>query len=422
VILKRGDSGPDVEHLQVKLKAAGYDCGDVDGGFGQKTYDAVLAFQADRPDLEDDGVAGAMTLGALDAAIARNAGGVPALGQSAIDVVACEASTWSAFQQLVTAVTQHPVRYGPGRGLWHDGKFIVTAGPGALGVTSWKNALGRPFASFHCTSWANFFLGWLLRRNERYTHGGNIPSVFDLLTSSSRRAPDSGGGAYRGYGDACSPIAPDGSAVARSGVAKVVDARELLARRASLPTFIVCAQSTKRPGGWLWWHHVVLFVVDHRDRDRLYRIAADGSKGANGYSGDPMRWVEITEGNVARYDALRSIARTASTRRTARTATRRGRSPRSTSSSSDGQARVALPHRDGVRAPPGVHMRWVTGAAEAHERACPDATGSAPLLTGPTAALSTATRNFRSGFETLRVSDLDTRAASGPCARLISIR
>jgi hypothetical protein len=47
----------------------------------------------------------------------------------------------------------------------------------------------------------------------------------------------------------------------------------------------------------------VLFVVDHRDRDRLYRIAADGSKGANGYSGDPMRWVEITEGNVARYGA-----------------------------------------------------------------------------------------------------------------------
>lgn len=304
MIYSRGSTGDDVEHLQLKLKAAGYDPGDVDGYFGEKTHDAVLAFQADRPDLDDDGVAGPMTLGALDAAVVRNtAGSSPPPRSSALDAIACESKTWSAFQQLVSAVTAHPVRYGPGRGLWHDGKFVVTCGPGALGRTSWKNALGHPYASFHCTSWANFFLGWLLRRNEDFTHAGNIPSLFDLLGKGPELHTIPGGGSFRGYGDACSPIAPDGSGAARSGVAKVVDARELLARRATLPTFIVCAQSTKREAGWLWWHHVVLFVVDHRDRDRLYRIAADGSKRENGYSGDAMRMVEITEGNVGRYGA-----------------------------------------------------------------------------------------------------------------------
>jgi hypothetical protein len=46
----------------------------------------------------------------------------------------------------------------------------------------------------------------------------------------------------------------------------------------------------------------VLYVVDHNDRSRLYRIAADGYKDkVRGYSGDPMRWVEITDKNVGNY-------------------------------------------------------------------------------------------------------------------------
>ncbi len=295
MILKQGSQGAEVERLQLLLKAAGYDPGDIDGDFGKRTAAAVLAFQADRPDLEDDGVAGPMTLGALDAAVARKKPDKPAVVST---TVPCEAVTWAAFQRLVASITGYPVRYGPGRGLWHDGKLVVTCGPGALGSKSWPNALGHPYASFHCTSWANFFLGWLLRRNQDYTHAGNIPSLFDLLESGPELHQNPGAGPYRGYGDVCSLIAPDGSSVARSGVPKVIDAKELLARRASLPTFVVCGQSTKRATGWVWWHHVVLFVVDHRDGDRLYRIAADGYKGAKGYSGDPMRWVEITEANV----------------------------------------------------------------------------------------------------------------------------
>ncbi len=299
MILKSGDRGLGVEQLQLKLKAAGYDPGDVDGSYGKRTTAAVLAFQADRPDLDDDGAAGPMTLGALDAAIARRRPDPPAPPPQPT-AVPCEAATWSAFQRLVSAVTTRPVRYGPGRGLWHDGRFVVTYGAGKLGgsVKTWPNALGKPYPSFHCTSWTNFFLGWLLRRNEDYTHAGNIPSLFDLLESGPDLHQNPGGGPYRGYGDAVSPIAPDGSSVARSGVPKVIDAEELLARRASLPTFVVCGQSTRRQSGWLWWHHTVLFVVDHRDGDRLYRIAADGYKGQKGYSADPMRWVEITDKNV----------------------------------------------------------------------------------------------------------------------------
>ena len=303
MILKQGSSGPDVEQLQLRLKAAGYDPGDVDGDYGKRTAAAVLAFQTDRPDLEDDGVAGPMTIGALDAAVAKKKPDKPAV--VAPGPVPCESVTWSAFTKLVDAVTKRPVRYGPGRGLWHGGKFVVTYGAGKLGgtVATWPNVLGRTYPAFHCSSWTNFILGWLLRRNENYTHAGNIPSLFDLLEKDGSVHQIPGGGSYRGYGDACTRIVPDGSGAARSGVPKVVDARELLARRASLPTFLVCGQSTKRSTGWVWWHHTVLFVVDHRDRDRLYRIAADGRKGPQGYSADPMRWVEITDANVGNYAA-----------------------------------------------------------------------------------------------------------------------
>lgn len=305
MILKQGDSGPDVEQLQLRLKAVGYNPGDIDGSYGKQTAAAVLAFQADRPDLEDDGVAGPHTLAALDAAVAKKSPDKPPGPTTAI---ACEATTWTAFQRLVSSVTGHPVRYGPGRGLWSGGKFVVTYGPGALGLKSWPNMLGKPYASFHCTSWANFLLGWLLRRNQDYTHAGNIPSVFDLLEKDASLHKIDGGGVYRGYGDVCSRIAADGSGVKRSGFpndAKIVDAKELLDRRANLPTFIVCAQSDKRnDGSWNLWHHVVVFVVDHLDNHRLYRIAADGYKDkVRGYSGQPMHWIEITDQNVANYAA-----------------------------------------------------------------------------------------------------------------------
>jgi peptidoglycan hydrolase-like protein with peptidoglycan-binding domain len=57
--LGSGAFGPDVEALQVALKAAGYAL-TADGAFGPNTLAAVLAFQATKG-LEVDGIAGPKT-------------------------------------------------------------------------------------------------------------------------------------------------------------------------------------------------------------------------------------------------------------------------------------------------------------------------------------------------------------------------
>lgn len=44
-LLKIGNYGPQVEHMQQLLKANGFDPGDVDGKFGDKTFAALKAFQ-----------------------------------------------------------------------------------------------------------------------------------------------------------------------------------------------------------------------------------------------------------------------------------------------------------------------------------------------------------------------------------------
>lgn len=53
--LERGDYGPLVEHLQVRLENVGFRPGEIDGEYGKATYQAVLAFQKHH-DLERDGV------------------------------------------------------------------------------------------------------------------------------------------------------------------------------------------------------------------------------------------------------------------------------------------------------------------------------------------------------------------------------
>ena len=292
--LKPGDKGLEVEQLQLKLKAAGYDPGEIDGDYGAKTTAAVLAFQVDRPDIDDDGLYGPQTAGALNAAILKMSTPSP---KPPSDVVHCDDATWMQFQALVNSVTKTPVRYGPGRGLWVKDKFVVTYGAGQLNGTTkqWPNVLDKAYPSFHCTSWCNFFMSWLCRRNQDYTHAGNCPEIWELLLSSPDVHQNPGAGPYRGFGDVCYQIPQDGSAVKRSGVPKVMDARELYDRRADLPTFMVFGQSTRKAGGWNWWHHTGVYVT--RD-GKLYRIAADGFKGAHGYSASPMKFIEITDKNV----------------------------------------------------------------------------------------------------------------------------
>lgn len=73
--LRRGQKGPRVALLQKKLVVLGYDPGPTDGLFGATTQAAVKKFQTDKA-LQADGVAGPLTLAAVDAAC-QTKGGCP---------------------------------------------------------------------------------------------------------------------------------------------------------------------------------------------------------------------------------------------------------------------------------------------------------------------------------------------------------
>jgi hypothetical protein len=63
-VMQRGQRGWDVAALQFMLKRRGYSSGSIDGGFGQGTHNAVVAFQR-AAGLTVDGLAGSTTLSAL---------------------------------------------------------------------------------------------------------------------------------------------------------------------------------------------------------------------------------------------------------------------------------------------------------------------------------------------------------------------
>lgn len=63
--MRRGDNNTSVELLQKMLSALGYDCGAVDGIFGQKTETAVFDFQR-KHNLYADGIVGVKTLAVIE--------------------------------------------------------------------------------------------------------------------------------------------------------------------------------------------------------------------------------------------------------------------------------------------------------------------------------------------------------------------
>ena len=63
-LITKGSTGNAVKALQARLNELGYDCGKVDGIFGEKTLAAVKAYQADHA-LLVDGKVGKQTWGAL---------------------------------------------------------------------------------------------------------------------------------------------------------------------------------------------------------------------------------------------------------------------------------------------------------------------------------------------------------------------
>lgn len=79
-LLRKGDTGSAVRSLQSRLNALGYSCGAVDGIFGNRTRDAVRAFQRGAG-LDDDGIAGPKTLVALGNGQAQSGGGLDVDGK-----------------------------------------------------------------------------------------------------------------------------------------------------------------------------------------------------------------------------------------------------------------------------------------------------------------------------------------------------
>ena len=95
--LRRGAKGTLVIELQEILTMCGYDCGSVDGIFGTRTFNAVVAFQTDAK-LDPDGVVGPRTWSALATAEAQ---APVAPGEPVTYRVTCEGVTWKQFMRIL---------------------------------------------------------------------------------------------------------------------------------------------------------------------------------------------------------------------------------------------------------------------------------------------------------------------------------
>ena len=81
-ILRKGDRGEDVRWVQRRLQMHGFDPGAPDGIFGQRTHDAVVAFQ-NAHSLEVDGIVGPRTRTALAGRPSDPNAGIPRAGDRA---------------------------------------------------------------------------------------------------------------------------------------------------------------------------------------------------------------------------------------------------------------------------------------------------------------------------------------------------
>ena len=285
-LLKIGSRGPEVRALQVRLKATGDLSGRVDGIFGPLTDSALRAFQRSYPHLTVDGVYGPASAGALSQALLEVSGKEEDPAPSTGEI--CSLEVWEAWQEVSRQITGRPVKYGPGRGAYSpeggpEGSMMVTLGIKPGMPRNWKPG---GFLSFHCSSWTNFFCGWVYRLGEEYTGTGNMPPLWDVLETTGRGLYQ--GIPYQGYGPNVHRFEPDRPWLTSS---------EIWSRRGELSSFVVWAQSTRTSRGWRWWHHTGLFAVDHRSQGRpVCRVAADGWKSSAGYySGTAMRSSPLSE-------------------------------------------------------------------------------------------------------------------------------
>jgi hypothetical protein len=201
-------------------------------------------------------------------------------------------------EELFRWAVDQRLSYGPGRGLgveldgrWH---YMATNGPGRLGMD------GSP--GFHCSSWTNFVLAYFTGVSpEHYTHRGNMPSLFDLCRRQGVWVwnPVRGGKPVFArpvdilcYGGACTEL-------------DFGTYRELVEGDLGGFDLVVLGESSLRGGKWKWWHHTAAVARDASGR--AIRCAADGYKGAKGYSRTPMDIETLDEAALRRTDKVRRI-------------------------------------------------------------------------------------------------------------------
>ena len=110
-----GSRGDQVRQVQRKLKQWGYYDGEVDGVFGQETYDAVTYFQR-KNGLAADGVAGSRTLEAM---------GISDVGQTVVEASANAGAAYASDVELLARLIHGEARGEPYVGMVAVGAVVL---------------------------------------------------------------------------------------------------------------------------------------------------------------------------------------------------------------------------------------------------------------------------------------------------------
>lgn len=206
-----------------------------------------------------------------------------------------DAVTGGAYSRAVEARASQPagpsaVVYGPGRGLWHEGAWWLTRGPGRLGLSA-KQRSGQERPSLHCSSWTALCAGYAIGRDERWDHRGTLVGLDELLekTTWSRDVGTTKPATGLGYGGCFERLGGGRPTQQGRDLHSGAGFVERLLEVGEGGALFLAAQSTKTARGWKWWHHTLALVVDPDAPGCVLRVAADGSRGGGGlYSGTPM--------------------------------------------------------------------------------------------------------------------------------------